>query len=142
MNLAESGDWTKAEISIINTGGIRTSLEKGKIYYGDAATVLPFEHDLIIFDIRGDKLLQVIESSVSEEDGTGLLLHHSGMKVTVNMSNTPNERVLNVEILCRKCQIPIYEPIELFKYYRVITSRYITFNTGPYKGFLHGRNHE
>lgn len=141
VKLAEPGEWTKAEIGVVNTGGIRTSLEKGDIIYGDAATILPFDHDLIIFDIRGDKLLQVIESSVSELDGTGLLLHFAGMKVTVNMKNPPNDRVMSVEVVCRKCQFPVYESIDLFQEYRVITSRYIAYNIGAYKGFLYGKNH-
>lgn len=109
--------------------------------FGDAATILPFQHDLILFDIRGDKLLSAIELSISETEGSGLLLHHAGMKVTVNMRNPPNERLVGVQVLCRKCKVPTYEPLDMFKDYRIITSRYIAFNTGPYRAFRdYGKN--
>lgn len=123
-------------MAFINSGGMRTSLEKGTIFFGDANSVLPFQNELIIFDIRGDKLLQAIESAIS---GSGPSLHHAGLKVTVDMRKPRNERILDVQIICRKCRIPVYEPLNLFQDYRVIAPDYVAYNTAAFKSF--GRNH-
>lgn len=88
--------------------------------------VLPYENDLLVINIRGDKLLQILEHGVSKNGPKqSNLLQVSGLKVVINMANPAGERVISVRALCQQCKIPIYEELNLFKYYRVITQSYI-----------------
>lgn len=83
-------EWTSASISIIQYGGIRTTLGKGgkflpmcfvfstininpstisitkDISFGDLVTTLPFESTVDAFDVRGDHLKEALEFSVSK----------------------------------------------------------------------------
>lgn len=118
---AGADEWTAAEIAINNVGGIRTSLEAGPINYGDAVSVLPFENRLVLIEIRGDKILEALEYSVSDPNVESFrnMLHYAGMRVTFNLGNDPGNRVLHVEVECRKCRIPVFEPLDVFKTYKV-----------------------
>lgn len=68
---AEAGDWTYSPIAIYAVGGIRTTLDKGALTYGDLVTTMPFENTLDTMDMRGEHLLMALEFSASlswEED--------------------------------------------------------------------------
>uniref|UniRef100_A0A336KUY8 apyrase n=1 Tax=Culicoides sonorensis TaxID=179676 RepID=A0A336KUY8_CULSO len=118
--LAGDGEWTYSSIAVQNAGGVRTSLSKGNLTYADLIAVLPFENELAVFELRGDKLLQALEYSVSKEGTTqSNMLQVSGMRNVFNFKNPPGERVESVHILCRKCKIPTYEPLNLFEDYRI-----------------------
>ena len=52
-------------LGIINSGGIRGSLEKGNITFADMFTVLPFQNDINIFEIKGRHLKETLELSAS-----------------------------------------------------------------------------
>lgn len=130
--------WTEAEISMSNTGGIRTGLEAGIINYAGAVSVLPFENRMVIIELRGDKVLEALEYSIADEDTSGgfrNFLHYTGMKVTLDYKRPPRNRVVSVKVLCRQCEIPVYEPLDVFKKYRIIMPEFLANGGDGFFGF-------
>ena len=50
---------TGADIGIINSGGVRSSIYRGKITVADVFNVMPFNDRLAVFEIEGGDLLRV-----------------------------------------------------------------------------------
>lgn len=141
VNTAPEGAWTRAAIGIINSGGIRTSIEEtrpgGSITYGDLKAANPFSNTIDIIELQGKHLLEVLELSVSrsfaqyrgngrhkrdienkEFNGQGFL-QFSGIKVKFDLRKPVHNRVVDVAIRCAECRIPEYEPVDPEKWYGV-----------------------
>lgn len=61
---------SKAEVAIINGGGVRAPLTKGTITLGDMYTILPFDNNVISMKVKGSKLKELIEHGINP-DGFG-----------------------------------------------------------------------
>lgn len=127
MKNPSENEWTQAEIALSNVGGIRTGLEIGDINFAAAVAVMPFENKVVIIELRGDKILDSLEYSVFDADTSSFrnFLHYSGMQVKFNYKNSPGNRVESVRVLCRKCKVPVYEPLDVFKNYRLIMPEFL-----------------
>uniref|UniRef100_U5EW72 Apyrase n=1 Tax=Corethrella appendiculata TaxID=1370023 RepID=U5EW72_9DIPT len=120
-----SNEWTYASISITNAGGIRTGLEIGNLVYDDLVTSIPFENTIDAFELQGKYLLEALEYS-GREYGKANFLQFTGLKVTYNVSKSFNEnRVVSVDVLCRRCRVPRYEKLNLTEIYRLIVPNWI-----------------
>lgn len=124
------------------------------ILYGDLATALPFEHTIDIFELRGDHLIEVFEHAVEGEwssdkydplyltqvAGTyqiNLLplrkinvfdFHFhvaTGVKVVYDVTKEALDRVVSVDVIVVKDNIPRYEPLDPNKYYRCISNSFM-----------------
>lgn len=86
--------------------------------------------------------MQALEHGVSQEGPNQRnLLQVSGLKITINMTNQSNERIIAVQTLCQQCTIPVYEDLDLLKYYRVVTQSYLANGGFGFSWFkLYGRN--
>lgn len=88
---------TGAQIAMTNGGGIRASLKPGDVTYGHVIAALPYENYVEVLEVKGQKILDVLEEGVSN-----LPLEHgdfpqvSGMKLEVNAQANP--RVRNVQV--------------------------------------------
>ncbi|XP_063404663.1 snake venom 5'-nucleotidase-like [Mytilus trossulus] len=112
---ADSVDGTKVFISIINSGSIRSSIEKGNITIGNVLEVSPFRETIDTIKLRGDFLLQALEHSVANYDvdgPEGAFLQYSGIKVKYNLAKPVQQRVVEALAICQNCTIPTYEPID------------------------------
>lgn len=119
-----SNEWTYASIGITNDGGMRTSLKKGTLTYDDIVTAVPYENTVDTFDIRGQYLLDALEYSASRFNSADVL-QVSGIRVTYNITRSAGNRVVSVDIRCRECKVPRYEPLDRNKYYRVAIAAWI-----------------
>lgn len=54
-----------ADIGLINIGGLRNTLRKGDITYGDIYEILPFENSLCVLMMRGAVVKELMENVVS-----------------------------------------------------------------------------
>lgn len=116
--------WTYAAIAILHAGGIRTSLPEGTVIFDDLFTTLPFAFTVDTFELRGDDILKMLEFSASAYSYYNFL-QFSGMHVIYNITKPSNERVVSVTVLCRECEVPRYENLDLTKWYRVIAPSFI-----------------
>lgn len=69
----------KVDISIVNMGSLRTSIPAGDISIGKVFELMPFENELVIIWLRGDKLQELIQS-FARVGGQGV----SGMRMEIH----------------------------------------------------------
>ncbi|GAX89547.1 bifunctional metallophosphatase/5'-nucleotidase [Effusibacillus lacus] len=75
----------KTDFSFMNPGGIRTSIDKGEVTWGELYTVQPFNNDLVKMTLTGEQIRKLLEQQwYTKTDGSiGLrTLQISGLKYT------------------------------------------------------------
>lgn len=86
-------------IAFQNGGGIRSSIHKGEVTYGDVLTVLPFGNPLAIVELSGAELKSTLEHSVKEyPNESGGFLHVAGMKFIFDPFQPAGSRVISLEV--------------------------------------------
>ncbi|HWO95529.1 MAG TPA: 5'-nucleotidase C-terminal domain-containing protein [Bacillus sp. (in: firmicutes)] len=115
----------KTDIAFTNGGGIRSSVDKGKVTRDDLLTVLPFSDTLVKLSLTGKSIKLVLEHSVSaypEEHGG--FLQVSGLSFTFDPMKPPGERVKKINIKGR--------PLEPNKTYTVAVNRFTAIGGDGY----------
>lgn len=85
-------------------------------------TALPFANTLDVVEVQGKHLWEIFEFSLT---GTFYTLQASGIRYTADRSKEIGSRLINIEVRCRECLVPKYEPVELEKWYRLIVPSYL-----------------
>lgn len=55
----------RADIGLCNIGGLRSSLPKGPVTYGDVLAACPFDSKMVILTLRGNVLIRLMEQIAS-----------------------------------------------------------------------------
>ncbi|WP_158243091.1 bifunctional metallophosphatase/5'-nucleotidase [Acidimangrovimonas sediminis] len=114
-------DATKADVVLINGGGIRgdrTYDAGATLTRKDVLTELPFGNKTVVTEIPGSQLLAALENGFSQvEDGAGRFPQVAGMKVIWDPSAKPGTRVSEVTIAG--------QPLDRDKVYSVATNDYM-----------------
>ena len=120
-------------IALMNSGGIRASLDAGDVTLGEIMTILPFQNTLSTFKVTGQQLLTAIENGVSQvEDEKGRFPQVSGMRFTFNLAKPPNEgRVTSIEI----DEGGSWNALDLNKTYGMVSNNFIRGGGDGYKIF-------
>jgi 5'-nucleotidase len=137
----EEGAWAYATISMTNAGGIRTSLNGGIITFDDLFTALPFQNTIDTFELQGKDLLEVLEMSGSSYDHYNFL-QYSGIRVIYNVTLPAMSRVVSAHVLCRKCEVPKYEPLDVNEWYRFAMPSWIGGGGNGFTPFTRRRAHK
>jgi len=103
-----------ADFSFLNLGGIRGAISKGPITYRDVFNVMPFDNAMVIMEIDGKLLKEIIELRVS---GSRHGLRTSGGKIVYSRKRPDFDRVTSLEIQG--------EPWQADKIYRVATTDFL-----------------
>lgn len=135
---AEDDAWSYGTIATTNAGGIRTSLSPGLVTYDDLFTALPFQNTIDSFELRGDHLVEALEFSAAAYSYYNFL-QFSGMKVVFNVTMPQFKRVVSVDVLCRKCDVPRFEKLDPTKYYRMIIPSFIGAGGNGFVAFGNNR---
>lgn len=127
--------WTDAAIAFMQGGGIRGTIDtvsnggSGEITLGELDTVLPFRNKLMVVEITGKVLVEFLEFSVSKLDdlelGSAAFPQLSGAHVSFDLDKPANERIAELEVLCRDCEVPRYEPVVNDKTYGIIITDFV-----------------
>lgn len=64
---------TRADVGIMNSGGIRSGLPKGDIKRGDVFSMLPFENRVVTVKLKGTQLQQILDFAASRLGKNGTL---------------------------------------------------------------------
>src|SRR3989441_556060 len=80
----------KAEVAIVNNGGIRADLAAGTATYGDLYQVMPFQNRLLRLTVKGDVLRRALEHAVAGERPDG---HVSGIELWYDPKQRPGRRI-------------------------------------------------
>ncbi|XP_061897554.1 5'-nucleotidase [Entelurus aequoreus] len=137
LKYADEMQWNHVGICMLNSGTIRSAIDerynKGIITMEEIMTVLPFGSTMDLIQITGMTMKKAFEHSVHRY-GTmrGEFLQVSGIRVEYDVSKPANQRVVSLSVLCTKCRVPKYEPLDLKKTYTVVTPSYLVAGGDSY----------
>jgi len=80
------------QIALHNIGGIRARIPKGKITFGHAFEVLPFQNTLVTLQLTGEQLKRTLERGLVTTVGFPAL---SGLRVQIDRTKAPGQRVVS-----------------------------------------------
>ncbi len=125
------GDWitdvmrwkTGAEIAFQNTGGIRDDILAGPITKGDVFEVSPFRNTLVMFELTGQEIKDLLEHDVEKAWDQ---LQVSGLKYCFYARNKKpvGERIVDVEI-DGEILVKNGEVIHPNKLYSIVSNNYL-----------------
>lgn len=98
------------DLSIMNKGGIRNSLDSGEITRGELIDIAPFDNSIVVLDILGQDLIDNI-AIMAAQDGNGV---SSNVKVLYD----PSTHAVNSATIDGK-------PIDPARHYRLATIDYL-----------------
>lgn len=135
------------DVAVMNGGGIRADLKKGRITYKNMKEVHTFGNVICLMKVSGQQILDALEWGAKNvgigEDGG--FLHTSGLKFTIDASVKPNVksdaeglwtgsnknapyRVKDVEVFDKQSQS--YKPLDLNKKYNLAGTNYTLRDLG------------
>ncbi len=107
-----------AQISLFNSGGIRSSLPAGEITYGMVSDVLPYKNYLVEISLTGSVLREALENSVARyQELSGSFLQVGGISFSFDPMAEQFYRVKDVFVQG--------EPLDENRTYKVVTVDYL-----------------
>jgi len=96
-------------IAIMNSGGLRASIDAGPVTMGEVLTVLPFQNVLSTFELSGADVVAALENGVSQvEDVQGRFPQVAGLRYSWKRSVAPMEgRIQTVDVATDEGWAPI-----------------------------------
>jgi 5'-nucleotidase/UDP-sugar diphosphatase len=104
---------TQADFAVINSGGVRTSIQPGTITYRDALQVLPFRNTVVYVDLTGEEIEQYLASIANMTVGSGYYPQLANVTLTTDGKNVSQIKIKG-------------EPLKADKIYRMATLNAIT----------------
>lgn len=118
----------KADIGVMNAGGVREDLNAGEVTFAESYAVQPFGNTLGVVDITGAEFKQILEEQWRKADRPVLML---GLSKNVQYAYDPEaadgERITHVTVGG--------EPLDPEKTYRVAASNFLLNEGDGYTGF-------
>lgn len=131
------GENARLDLTIQNSGGVRTNIMPGQMTYDDAYTLLPFGNTLYLLEMTGAEVKQVIEDALQfalVDGSTGAFPYSAGMRYEANKTKDSNgKRIVKMEIQDEKTGE--WKEIDENKTYLVGTNNYIARGQDGYKTF-------
>lgn len=87
---------SKTQVAFHNVGGIRANIAKGKVTWGNAFEVLPFQNTLVTLRLTGAQLKKSIERGLISTVGLAGL---SGVRVQLNPMKPPGQQVVSAVLM-------------------------------------------
>ncbi|MFH1874646.1 MAG: 5'-nucleotidase C-terminal domain-containing protein [Pseudomonadota bacterium] len=109
---------TRADIALINSGGIRNSIYQGKIRLKDLTELYPFDNKAVVMNLKGEIIQEMLAHSVKQ--GGSTFLQVSGVEFTIK-DNKPTAIKIN------------NQPLEPKKIYKVAVDGYMAVGGNGYK---------
>lgn len=57
------------------------------------------------------------------------------MQLVINATQAEGQRVVSIDILCRECTPPQYQPIDIDRMYRIVATNFLANGGNGYKMF-------
>ncbi len=119
---------TGADAALTNGGGIRASIEAGKITKGDIIKVLPFGNFVVVIEVKGKDLVAALEHGTSAyPEQMGAFPQVAGITYAIDLSREAGSRVTDV--------IVGGEPVEAEKMYKLATNDFLAVGGDEYTMF-------
>jgi 5'-nucleotidase/UDP-sugar diphosphatase len=114
-----------ADVAFENAGGLRADLPEGEVTNGDVLDALPFLNSLVVCDMTGAQIREVLEQGFSLERG---MIQVSGLRATYDLSRPIGRRLTELQI----GNLPVNDQ----KTYRVATNSFLAQGGDLYQTFL------
>jgi 5'-nucleotidase len=115
--IADAQRWaTRADVALMNQGGMRTDLRAGEVTWGDLYAVQPFANTVITMDLRGAQLRQLLEAQWAD----AAMVHWlqvSGLRYIWDPALPVGKRVVSLRVGG--------EPLDEHKRYRVAVNNFL-----------------
>lgn len=124
------------DLTIQNSGGVRSTILPGDYSYNDVMQLLPFGNTLAVVEMKGADVEQVIEDALQfalVDGSTGAFPYGAGIRYEAVKTPINGKRVIKVEIQNRKTNK--WEKLDPNKVYVVGTNSYIAGGKDGYKTF-------
>lgn len=99
----------KADVALLNPGGLRADLKAGEVTYGAVYEVIPFDNSIATLEVSADELKRLLGAAYGSKKG---VFQVSGLEVTLSRCASP-DRLKNVLLEGGK-------PLDAKKKYRVV----------------------
>lgn len=117
-----------ADITLINGGGIRTSIKKGEVRVKDVYSVLPFDNYIVAIKLTGQQIREALEHGVSAvEDEEGRFPQVSGLTFTYSPSEKRGSRIKEISV--------VGHSIDFDREYVVATNDFLAAGGDGYQAF-------
>lgn len=120
---------TKADIAMQNSGSIHGNVNEGKFTNGDLYSIMPFSNKIVLMDLKGSDILELLNISASRKRG---ILQVSGLEYSYYYKNQNDYK-----LICAKIN---GEGIKTDKTYRVATNNFLAEGGDNYLPFTKGEN--
>src|SRR6266550_5179793 len=87
----------RADVAIMNNGGIRADLPEGVVTWGQVYQVQPFQNRLLRLTVKGDVLLDALEHCVAGRDHLPDC-HVAGVEVWYDTGKAPGQRITRTRL--------------------------------------------
>lgn len=140
----------KPDFAVTNGGGIRASIDKGKVTQNNIITVLPFGNTITQISVKGSDVKKAFEHSLSSPTKTenhkkvltpngGFLQASKSIRVTYNLNKAKQHRVTSIKVLDKKTGN--FKQLDPDKKYHVATNDF-TANKGDGYTMFGGKKEE
>lgn len=117
----------RAQLAILNYGGVRKGFAAGTISVGDLLEVMPFGNILVLVDLSGAELKQALEEDIDfliakfgKEQK--VMPYLAGASMTVSLSAAKGSRIVSLSI---KDAHGTYQPVQPGTVYRTVTNAFV-----------------
>ncbi len=119
---------TKADIGIVNSGGLRASFQPGPVTVGAVYSVFPFDNAVVTIDLSGKLLQQILDTTASYLGGSGFL-QFSGVTFRIDGAKAKDVLVNG-------------KPLDPKRTYKVATIDYVAQGGDRHPLFTEGTNYQ
>lgn len=132
-----SAEAAKATIALVNGGAIRSSIPAGDVSLGQILEAIPFNNDIVIFDITGENLVAALENGVSKVEAVeGRFPQVAGLRFAWDSGSPPGSRVKSVDVKTEDG----FKPLDRSAVYRMVTNSYLFSGGDGYTALQKGTN--
>ncbi len=83
----------RADLAIMNSGGVRDSIKPGAVTYKDVLKVQPFSNTLVYVELSGKELLDYLNAAAKMSPGSGAFPQFAGVRMTISGGAVSNVQV-------------------------------------------------
>lgn len=136
--MLDAGRPVGARLALMNGGGIRASIPKGRVSLAQLRDVMPFDKTVVFLKLRGSVIRHIIEHGVSfaedkNNDNTGRFLQVAGLHYRFNSKAPRGKRVHDIFVVDTATKTRV--PLEMNRLYPVVTNSYLANGGDNYTHF-------
>ncbi len=117
------------QIVIQNAGGVRCDIPKGEVTVGRVYELLPFGNTMVLFDLTGAELKEVLKDAVTRGDGA--YPYAAGLRYTADLTKTGGDFFTAVEVRSGESWVPLVDG----ETYRIAVNSFIASGKDGYTFF-------